>query len=77
MTEERISLEFRLKNVKKTRHYFIKEIAHYELMSNKNKKVCSTLNYIEHFLALVFTVTGYIFISAFALLVDIPTGVLQ
>ena len=44
-------------------------------MSRKNKKVCTTLNYIEHFLILAFVVTGFISISAFASLLGIPTGI--
>ena len=35
---------------------FIKEIDQNELLSNKNKKVCTTPNYLEHFLILVFSV---------------------
>ena len=34
-------------------------------MSRKNKKVCTTLNYIEHFLILASAITGYISVSAF------------
>ena len=34
-------------------------------MSNKKKKVCTTLNYTEHFLILAFAITGYVSISAF------------
>ena len=44
-------------------------------MSKKHKKVCTTLNYIEHFLILVFTITGCISISAFSSLIDIPIGI--
>ena len=44
-------------------------------MSKKHKKVCSTLNYIEHFLILAFTITGCVSISAFASLVGIPKGI--
>ena len=47
-----MSKEFSLKNVEETSNYFIKEIDKNELMSNKYKKVCTTLNYIEHFLVL-------------------------
>ena len=53
MTQESKSLEFRLKNIEKT-NYFIKKIDNEQLMSNKNKKASTTLNYIEHFLTLVF-----------------------
>ena len=34
-------------------------------MSKKHKKVCTTLNYIEHFLILASTITGCIQISGF------------
>ena len=49
MAEENISQEFRLKNIDETRNYLIEEINRNELMSKKRKKVCTTLNYIEHF----------------------------
>ena len=54
----------------------MKEIYWNELWSNKNKKVCTTLNYIEHFLTLVFTVTVRISISTFASQVDISKGII-
>ena len=41
----------------------------------KNKKVCTTLNYIEHFLTLALTITGCISISAFTYLVGISIGI--
>ena len=44
-------------------------------MSKKHKKVCTTLNYIEHFLILGSTVTGSVSISVFASLVGIPIGI--
>ena len=53
---EKVSQEFKLKNVEKMRNYAIKEIDQNELMSNKNKKVCRFLNYIEHFLNLALAV---------------------
>ena len=39
MKEKNISQEFRLKNIDKTRNYFLEEIEQNELMSRKNKKV--------------------------------------
>ena len=48
-------------------------------MNNKNKKVCTTLNYLKDFLTLVFflfTVTGCISISAFASLLNVSTGIM-
>ena len=53
----------------------IEEINQNELMSKKHKKFCTTLNYIEHFLILVSTITWYVSISAFASLVGIPIGI--
>ena len=46
-----------------------------ELMSRKDKKVCTTLNYVEHFLILASTVTGCISCSGFASLLGIPIGI--
>ena len=69
MTKKDISQVFRLK-----KYSFIKEIDWNELLSNKNQKICMTLNYIEHFLILVFAVTVCISISAFASLINILKG---
>ena len=44
-------------------------------MSGKHKKVCTTLNYVEHFLILAFTITGCISAYAFASLLCIPVGI--
>ena len=44
-------------------------------MSRKHKKVCTTPTYIEHFLILASTTTGYIINSAFASLLGIPIGI--
>ena len=43
-------------------------------MSRKHKKVCTTLNYIDHFFILASTITECISISAFASLLGIPIG---
>ena len=59
----------------KTRNYFLEEIEQNELIGRKHKKVCATLNYIEHFLILASAITGCISISAFASLIGIPIGV--
>ena len=47
------------------------EIDQDEFMNNKHRKVCTTLNYIQHFFILISTVTGCIWISAFASLLGI------
>ena len=44
-------------------------------MSQKLKKTCKYLNYVEHLLILVSKITGYVSISAFASLVAIPVGI--
>ena len=44
-------------------------------MSRKQKKICTTLNYVELFLILASTVTGCVSISAFASLLGIPIGI--
>ena len=75
MAEENISQEFRLKNIDETRNYLIEEINRNELMNKKHKKICTTLNYIEHYLTLASTITGCVSISAFASLIGIPIGV--
>ena len=72
MAEENIRQQFRFKNIDKTRNYFLEEIEQKELMSRKHEKVCTTLNNIEHFLILPSTITGYLSISAFSSLLDIP-----
>ena len=71
MAEENIGQEFRLKNINKRRNYFVEDIDQNELMTKKHKKVCTTLNYIEHFLILASVVTWCISISAFASLLGI------
>ena len=63
--------------MKEIRDYFIKEIDQNELLSNQGKKVCTTLNYNEHFFTLVFAVTICISISAFASLIDISKLVMS
>ena len=44
-------------------------------MSKRHKKVCRTLNYIEHFPVLVSAVTGCVSISVIVSLVGIPIGI--
>ena len=44
-------------------------------MSKKHKKVCRVLNYIDHSLIVISTITGCVSISAFASLVGIPIGI--
>ena len=75
MSEENMNQEFRLKKIDEIRNYLIEGINRNELMSKKHKKVCRVLNYIEHSLISIFTITGCVSISAFASLVGIPIGI--
>ena len=72
---DRRSFEFRLRKNDETINYFLDEIKHNDLMSEKHKKTCKYLNYVEHLLILVSTVTDCVSISAFASLVCVPVGI--
>ena len=48
--KKNLSQECRLENIDETINNFNEEIEQNELMSSKHQKVCTTLNYIEHFL---------------------------
>ena len=65
MVEEKMSQEFRLKNIVETRNYFVGEIEQNQSMSKKHKKISTVLNYIEHFLILATVVNNCIPISTF------------
>ena len=69
---EEASLEFRLRKIDEARNDLLDEINHNDLMSEKSKKTCKYLNYVEHLLILVSTVSGCVSISAFASLVCVP-----
>ena len=69
-----MSQEFKLKNINGTRNYFLEKIKQNELVSKKLKKACTTLKYIEQFLILASTITGFISVS-FASLLGIPIGI--
>ena len=75
MAERNVTQGFRLKNTDEARKYLIEEINQNELMSKKHKKICTTLNYIKHFLILASKITGCVSISAFVSLIGIPIGV--
>ena len=74
MIAENISQEFRLTSIDETRNYLIEAINRNELMRKKHIKVCTTLNYIEHFVILASTITGCVSISDFSF-VGIPIGI--
>ena len=74
---EKASLEFRFKKIDETRNNLLEDIKHNDLMSEKYKKTCKYLNYVEHLLTLVSTVTGCVSISTFASLVCVPVGIMS
>ena len=74
MPEESVNQKFRLKKIDEIRNYLIEEINRNELISKKHKKVGRVLNYIDHSLIVISTVTGCVSISAFPSLVGIPVG---
>ena len=57
LTEE-ARIEFRLRKSDETTGYLSDEIKNNDLMSEKYKKTCKYLNYIENLLILSSTITG-------------------
>ena len=55
----------------------LSDVKHNDLMSEKYKKTCKYLNYVENLLILASTVTGCVSISVFASLVCLPVGILS
>ena len=72
---EKASLEFKLRIIDETRNDLLNERKHNGLMSEKYKKTCKYLNYVEQLLILVSTVTGRISISAFASLFCVTVSI--
>ena len=66
MLEENVNQEFRLKKAHEIRTYLIQEI---------NWNIRKILNYIEHLLIAISTITGCVSISAFTSGVGIPIAV--
>ena len=72
---EEASLKCRLRKMNETTNYLLDEIIHNDLMSEKYKKTCKYLNYVENLLILSSAITGCFSISTFASLVFIPIGI--
>ena len=76
MPEENMNQEFRLTKIDKIRNYLSEEINQNELMSkNHKKRVCRVLNYIDHSLIVISTITECVFIVALASLVAYLVGI--
>ena len=63
---EEASIEFRLRKIDETRNYLLDERKHNDLISEKYKKTCKYLNYVENLLILASTVAACVSISAFS-----------
>ena len=63
--------EFKLKKIDEIRDHLIDEKNENEIMSKKPRNLCRVLNYTEHLLNVISTITGWVSISAFASLVGI------
>ena len=72
-----LSLEFTLKNMDETRNYLLDKIKDNNLMSEKYKKTCKYLNYVEHLFILASTITGCGSVSTFASLNCISVGIIS
>ena len=72
---EEASLGLRLRKTNETRYYHLEEIKHNDLMNEKYKKTCKSLNYVKNLLILVSIVTGCLSISAFASLFCVSVGI--
>ena len=72
---EEANLEFRLTKNDEKRNYLLDEIKNKYLLSEKYKKACKYLNYVEHMLILDSTITGCVSVSAFASLAHVPAGI--
>ena len=68
------SLKFRFKKIDETRKHLLDEIKNNDLMSEKYKKTCKNLNYVEPQLILASIATSCVSISVFALSVGVPIG---
>ena len=71
INKENINQEFRLEKIDEINN-LIEEINRNELISKKHKTICRVLDYIDHSLFVISTITGCVSISAFASLVGIP-----
>ena len=69
------SLKFRSRNINEIRNYLLDEMKNNDLIGEKYKKTSKYLNYFEHLLILVSTVTSCVSISAFVSLVFAPVGI--
>ena len=72
---EEASLELRPRKTDETRNHLSVEIKHNDLTSEKYKKTCKYVNYVEHLLILTSTITDSIASSAFNSLVCVPVGI--
>ena len=70
-----INILYKYIKIDETRDYFLDEIKNNDLMSEKYKKTCKYLNFVENLLILSSTITGCVSISALASLVCVAVGI--
>ena len=56
----------RSRKIDETRNYLLDEIKRNDVMSEKYKKTCTYLNYVEHLFILASAVTDCVSVSSFA-----------
>ena len=66
MLDKNISQEFTFKKIDQIGNYLIDKTQQNDLMSKHKNEKCMVLNYTEHVLVLVSTITGCVSIFAFA-----------
>ena len=59
--------EFRLKKIDEIRNHLIEKINQNKLVSQKHKELCRVLNYIDHSLIVIYTITGCVLIPSSAI----------
>ena len=75
MAKENVSFDFRLKKLNETTNFSSGDIKHNYLTNGKHKKVCRSLDYLEHFLIFIRAVSGCVSISTFVSLVGVAVGI--
>ena len=68
------SLEFRFTKIDETINYLLEEIKHNDLISEKYKKTCKYLNYVEDLLILVSAAKYLKYVENFLILVSTATN---
>ena len=71
IAKENVSPDLSLKKIVEKRNYLLKEIRHYDLLSENHQRISWALDFFKHFLILVSFVSGFVSISVFPSLVGV------